>query len=68
MCGWTGAMAEKRNVTIDHFQDIYLVKEQTRQRLFRDNTSINRFVVSEAILTSLLLINQCLDKESKLWD
>lgn len=61
-------MAEKRNVTIDHFQDIYLVKEQTRQRLFRDNTSINRFVVSEAILTSLLLINQCLDKESKLWD
>lgn len=61
-------MAEKRNVTIDHFQDIYLVKEQTRQRLFRDNTSINRFVVSEAILNSLLLINQCLDKESKLWD
>lgn len=67
MCCWTSAMNEKTNVTIDHFQNIYLAREQTCQRLNHDNISINRFVVSEASLNFLLLINQCCDTESKLW-
>lgn len=67
MCCWTNAMSENRNLTIDHFQDIYLIKEQKCERLNHDNTSINRFVVSEASLNCLKLIKQCSDEESKLW-
>ena len=47
---WTSAMAEKRNVTIDDYNNRYLIRGQTCRRIFSDNTSINRFVVSEAIL------------------
>ena len=67
MCCWTRAMAEGRNVTVDHFNDIYLVKEQNCGRIFTDNTSINRFVVSEAILKLLQLIWECHGKDSKLY-
>ena len=67
MCCWTRAMADKRNVTIDHYNDIYLIKEQTCKRLFSDNTSINRFVVSEAILKCLLLIEACHGDDSMLY-
>ena len=67
MCCWTRAMAEGRNVTINNFNDIYLIKEQTCKRIFSDNTSINRFVVSEAILQLLKLINDCNVKNSKLY-
>ena len=64
MCCWTSAMNEKRNITIDHCQDIYLAREQTCQRLNHDNISINRFVVFEASLNFLLLINQCCNTET----
>ena len=34
MCFWTSAMAEKRNVTIDHFNGLYLIKEQQVNHIF----------------------------------
>lgn len=55
MC-WTKAMADKRKVTTDHFQDMSGEGADMCQRLFHDNTSINRFVVLEAILNCLLPI------------
>ena len=59
MAGWTSAMAENKNVTIDHHNEIYLIREQKIDRIFSDHTSINRFVVSEAILKCLQLIEKC---------
>ena len=67
MCCWTRGMAEGRNVTINSFNDIYLIKEQSCERIFSDNTSVNRFVVSEAILKLLQLIKECHGKDSKLY-
>ena len=57
-------MAEKRNVTID----IFLIREQQVERIFSDNTRINRFVVSQAILKCLQLIHACYGKNSVLYN
>ena len=67
MCCWTSAMAEGKNVTVEEFDGIFLVREQTVERKFSDHTSINRFVVSEAILKCLLLIRDCFGKDSVLY-
>ena len=60
-------MAEGKNVTVEEFDGIFLVREQTVERKFSDHTSINRFVVSEAILKCLLLIRDCFGKDSVLY-
>ena len=62
----TAAMAEGKNVTIDHHNGIYLIREQKIDRIFSDHTSINRFVVSEAILKCLQLIETCHGEDSVL--
>ena len=67
MACWTSAMAENKNVTIDHHNEIYLIREQKFDRIFSDHTSINRFVVSEAILTCLQLIEKCHGEDSVLY-
>lgn len=64
---WTSAMAEGKNVTIDHHDGIYLIREQKIDRIFSDHTSINRFVVSEAILKCLQLIETCHGEDSVLY-
>ena len=61
---WTAALSEGKNVTIDHHNGIYLIREQKVNRIFSDHTSINRFVVSEAILKCLQLIETCHGKDS----
>ena len=66
-CCWTSAMAEGKNVTVEEFNGIYLVREQTIERKFSDNTSINRFVVSEAILKCLQLIEAFHGEDSVLY-
>ena len=66
-CCWTAAMAEGKNVTVENFDEIYLVREQMVERKFSDHTSINRFVVSEAILKCLQLIRTCYGKNSVLY-
>ena len=60
-------MAEGKNVTVEEFNGIFLVREQTFERKFTDHTSINRFVVSEAILKCLQLIGACFGKDSVLY-
>ena len=67
MCCWTAVMAANRNVTIDYYNDLFLIREQEIERLKTDNTSINRFVVSEAILKCLQLLDSCFGKDSKLY-
>ena len=63
-CIWASAVAENRDVTIDRYQnpttkqEIYLITERQIERIFSDNTSINRFVISEAILKCLKIDSQ----------
>lgn len=64
MCCWTSALAEGKTVTTDHHNGLYLIREQNVDRIFSDHTSINRFVVSEAILECLPLIETCYGKDS----
>ena len=66
MACWTSGMAEGKNVTIDHHNEIYLIREQKVDRVFSDHTSVNRFVVSQAILKLLQLIQTCHGKDSVL--
>lgn len=55
-CMWTVGLAEGKNITIDNYKDLFLIREQSVEPIFSDNTSINRFVISEAILHCLQLI------------
>lgn len=66
-CCWTSAMAEKKNVTIDYHNGLFLIREQQVNRIFQDKTSINRFVVSEAMLKCLQLIETCHGEDSILY-
>ena len=66
MCCWTHAMADGRNLSIDEYNELFLIKEQHCERLFSDNTSVNRFVISGAVLQLLQLIQASVGKKSKL--
>ena len=66
MCCWTSGLSEGKNVTVDHHEGIFMIREQNIERIFSDHTSINRFVVSEAILKCLQLINTCHGEDSVL--
>ena len=59
--------AEDKNITIDNYKDLYLIREQTVEIIFSDNTSINRFVISEAILNCLQLTFESKSKDSILY-
>ena len=67
MCCWTNGLAEGKNVTVDHHNGIFMIREKQIKRIFSDHTSINRFVVSEAILKCLQLIKVCHGKDSVLY-
>ena len=67
MCCWTSGLSEGKNVTVDHHDGIFVIREQNIERIFSDHTSINRFVVSEAILKCLQLINVCHGEDSVLY-
>ena len=67
MACWTQGIKDGRNIVIDSYNEIYLIKEQKCERLFSDNTSVNRFVVSQAILKCLELIRECYGKKSALY-
>ena len=64
---WTIAMSEVQNVTVDHYNNIFLIREQKVERIFSDNTSINQFVASEAMLRLLQLIDTCHGENSVLY-
>ena len=67
MCCWTSGLSEGKNLTVDYHDDIFMIREQNIERIFSDHTSINRFVVSEAILKCLQLINTCHGEDSVLY-
>ena len=67
MACWTQGIKDGRNIIIDSYNEIYLIKEQKCERIFIDNTSVNRFVVSQAILKCLQLIRKCFGKKSALY-
>lgn len=67
MACWTSGLAEGKNVSIDTYNGTFLIKEQSCERVFSDNTSVNRFVVSQAVLGCLQLIEACHGKGSKLY-
>ena len=46
----------------------YLIREQNCERIFGNNTSVNRFVMSETILRRLKLIDVCYGEESTLYE
>ena len=65
-CIWTSALAENRDVAIDSYQnpntkqEPFSIRERQIKRIISDNTSINRFVISGAILKCLnLLAKNC---------
>ena len=67
MCCWTSGLSEGKNITVDHYEGIFMIREQIIERIFADHTSINRFVVSEAILKCLQLIETCHGEDSVLY-
>lgn len=64
---WTQGIQEGVNVTIDKFEDIYLVREQKIERILSDHTSINRFVISNSILQCLALLKENWTEHSELY-
>lgn len=54
---WTQALADDKNIMINKFDDMYLVREQKIERILSDHTSINRFVISCSILQCLQCLN-----------
>ena len=48
-------------------QELFLVRERPIDRIFSENTSVNRFVISQAILSCLNLIYDNLTNESELY-
>lgn len=57
---WTSGLAEGKKVAVDKYNGIFLIREQKCERLFSDNTSINRFVISQAVTNCLQLIWDCM--------
>lgn len=72
-CIWTSALADDRDIFIDSYknpatkQEVFLIRERTIERNFSDNTSINRFVISQAILQCLNLIYDNWTNQSELY-
>lgn len=70
---WTAGLATGKNISIDSDknsytdQELFLVRERQTERIFSDNTSMNRFVVSQAILACLNLIYDNWTDESQLY-
>ena len=70
---WTAGLASGKKISIDNYknsltdQELFLVRERQTERIFSENTSINRFVVPQAILSCLNLIYDNWTDESELY-
>ena len=70
---WTAGLAAGKKISIDNYknsltnQEMFPVRERQTERIFSDNTSINRFVVSQAILSCLNLSYDIWTDESQLY-
>ena len=64
----TSTVASEKNVLINHYNSVYLIREQKCGRIFGYNTSVKRFVMAETILQCLKLTEVCYGEESTLYD
>ena len=64
---WTQGLIDKKSVSIDNFENLYLVREQKIERILSDHTSINRFVISGSILQCLSLLKRNWTEQSELF-
>ena len=70
---WTSALAAGRDIFIDSYtnpttkQVLFLVRVRTIEHIFTDNTSISRFVISQAILSCLNMIYDNWTNKSELY-
>lgn len=64
---WTQGLNDGKNVTIDKFEDVSLVREQKVDRISSDHTSMNRFVISNSILQCLSLLKHNQTERSELY-
>ena len=55
---WTQGVIDSKNITIDKFEDMYLIREQKIDRTLSDHTSINQFVIFGSILQCLSLLKR----------
>lgn len=54
------------NIEVFPFNNLFLVKQNCKERLIEDNTSINRFVVSGGILKVIETMQKVMNEKSKL--
>ena len=65
---WTQGLTDGKNITIDNFEDLYLIREQKiNSRILSDHTSINRYIISLSILQCLHLLKNNWTKHSELY-
>ena len=64
---WTDGIDCGVNLIIDKFEDIFLVREQKIERILADQTSINRFVISNSILQCLQILHKNWTDKSELY-
>ena len=58
--------ARHPNIQVFPFNNLFLVKQNSKERLLEDSTSINRFVVSGGIINLLESLKYSFDKDSRL--
>ena len=64
---WTQGLTDGKNITIDNFEDLYLIREQKIDRMLSDHTGINRYIISQSILQCLQLLKNNWTKHSELY-
>ena len=64
---WTQGLTDGKNITIDNFEDLYLIREQKIDRMLSDHTGINRYIISQSILQCLQRLNKNWTKYSELY-
>ena len=64
---WIQGLTDGKNITIDNFEDLYLIREQKIDRMLSDHTGINRYIISQSILQCLQLLKNNWTKHSELY-
>ena len=64
---WTQGLTDGKNITIDNFEDLYLIREQKIDRILSDHTGINRYIISLSILQCIQLLKNNWAKHSELY-
>lgn len=64
---WIQGLTDGKNITIDNFEDLYLIREQKIDRILSDHTSINRYIISLSILQCLQLLKNNWTEHSELY-